>query len=265
LVKIPGTEGRALSVKVNCNLSDKSLLITCVSFPCSDTAANYKASVGLLQAYIFDMLESIPSSLHLIGGDFNFPCHHGDFGFENFMSSCASKFNLSCCDNLVTTTDISTIYTYFHKSLNQKSWVDHFFISDGLRNFVSQFTVVDSGDNLSDHLPISCLLSYNVHDRESFSESNCGMQMNSSMHYVDRWDKADIMLYYYLSGCYLQQIVVPKDILLSDYHSDNHFELIDDYYNAIKYALTAASFASVPKIKHSALKAFWNEDLDDLK
>jgi len=26
-----------------------------------------------------------------------------------------------------------------------------------------------------------------------------------------------------------------------------------------------ASAASVPKIKHSALKAFWNEDLDDLK
>ena len=31
------------------------------------------------------------------------------------------------------------------------------------------------------------------------------------------------------------------------------------------YALNKASSISVPKIKHNALKAFWNEELDDLK
>ena len=73
------------------------------------------------------------------------------------------------------------------------------------------------------------------------------------------------MLYYHLSGCYLQQISIPKDILSSNVCSSNMLILIDEYYNAIAHALKLASLASVPKIKHSALKAFWNEDLDDLK
>ena len=46
-------------------------------------------------------------------------------------------------------------------------------------------------------------------------------QANSVLHYRDRWDKANIMLQYHLCGCYLQQIIVPKNILSSDKISFN--------------------------------------------
>ena len=254
------TEGRAITIKLNCIIDGQNLLIACVYFPCSDTFANYKASVGPLHAYITDVLESFPNSLHMIGGDFNFSCFPGELGYETFMSSCVLNSNLSCCDNQFSG---SNIYTYAHATLNHKSWVDHFFISDGLKNYTSHFNNIDAGDNLSDHMPISCLLCFDICINGDTSKENNSFDLD--LYYRDRWDKADIMLYYYLSGCYLQQISVPKDILSSNVCSSNMLILIDEYYNAIANALKLASLASVPKIKHSALKAFWNEDLDDLK
>ena len=73
----------------------------------------------------------------------------------------------------------------------------------------------------------------------------------SADHYADRWDKADI-------SC-------PKGVLVCEQQSCNILDAINNYNEAIVHALQMASAASVPKIKHSALKAFWNEDLDDLK
>ena len=55
--------------------------------------------LGPLHAYITDVLESFPNSLHMIGGDFNFSCSPGELGYETFMSSCVLNSNLSCCDN----------------------------------------------------------------------------------------------------------------------------------------------------------------------
>ena len=40
---------------------------------------------------------------------------------------------------------------------------------------------------------------------------------------------------------------------------------IERFYNDIVNALVTASSASVPSIPQSALKPFWNADLDDLK
>ena len=40
---------------------------------------------------------------------------------------------------------------------------------------------------------------------------------------------------------------------------------IERFYNDVVNALVTASSASVPSIPQSALKPFWNADLDDLK
>ena len=74
----------------------------------------------------------------------------------------------------------------------------------------------------------------------------------------------DLILYYHLTGSYLQQIPLPKDILAFNNPPNNVNQLIDDYYNAIIYALNKASSISVPKIKHNALKAFWNEECQSI-
>ena len=55
------------------------------------------------------------------------------------------------------------MYTYIHQSLNQTKWNDHFFISASLADNSENHTILDDGDNVSDHLPIlmslSCILS----------------------------------------------------------------------------------------------------------
>ena len=46
-------------------------------------------------------------------------------------------------------------FTYHHKTLDQKKWIDHFLVSPSLlHNDLSNFEILDDGDNLSDHFPI---------------------------------------------------------------------------------------------------------------
>ena len=49
--------------------------------------------------------------------------------------------------------------------------------------------------------------------------------LNSSLHYRDRWDKADLILYYHFTGSYLQQIPLPKDILFMNKAAMSHRHL----------------------------------------
>ena len=80
--------------------------------------------------------------------------------------------------------------------------------------------------------------------------------------YKQRWDKADLMLYYATTGAYLQTIDVPKHLL----HDNVNYQMeIEKFYAGIVHALTDASKASVPNIPYRALKDFWNDDLDYLK
>ena len=85
--------------------------------------------------------------------------------------------------------------------------------------------------------------------------------------YKERWDLADLLGYYYYSGCLLQDIVVPNCTLFCQTGCQLHAHkaAIDIYYNSIVCALKRASDACVPKIRCGSLKAFWNADLDKLK
>jgi len=76
------------------------------------------------------------------------------------------------------------------------------------------------------------------------------------------WDKADIGLYYSLTGQLLQAINVPTHVFTN---TSNCESSIERFYNDIVNALVIAGTTSVPIIPHSALKPFWNADLDDLK
>jgi len=76
------------------------------------------------------------------------------------------------------------------------------------------------------------------------------------------WDKADFIHYDSLTGEALQRIEIPKHILFQSGNGKAHIEL---YYNNIVQALCSAGNITVPRIPHSALKPFWNAQLDELK
>ena len=61
------------------------------------------------------------------------------------------QLGLSHTQDLV---QVSLMYSYRHASLNARSLIDHFLVSDSLKHNVSSIAILDDGDNISDHLPI---------------------------------------------------------------------------------------------------------------
>ena len=56
-------------------------------------------------------------------------------------------------------------HTYFNIGLNNKSVVDLFLVSPELIDDVLDFKIIDDGSNLSDHLPVACMLSRSNFDK----------------------------------------------------------------------------------------------------
>src|ERR1043165_7900519 len=144
------SEGRFLSIKLLC--SDRNIIITCVYFPCISNTEDYYVNSSSVFSHIETTLVDFPDYAQIIGGDFNFECIQGNIGYELFKGIIAD-FNLSCCDAVC---ENSVGYTYFHETLKHFSWIDHFFVTNELHNVLKTCTIIDSGINLSDHLPVSC-------------------------------------------------------------------------------------------------------------
>ena len=120
----------------------------------SRNSPNYSAGVCSVTGFIESVLTDNPDFNVIVAGDFNFACNAGDKGYSIFQQ-VADELELEVCDHL---NSASTDYTYFHETLGQKSFIDHFFVHKELRNIVSYFKIIDDGANLSDHLPISITL-----------------------------------------------------------------------------------------------------------
>jgi hypothetical protein len=87
------------------------------------------------------------------------------------------------CDDLCTN-DID--FTYHHKTLHQKSFIDHVFIGPDLKSRIDRFTILDESLNLSDHLPVV----FHV----TFSEVNCTVSEPRGKTGIRelRWDKGNL-------------------------------------------------------------------------
>ena len=108
------------------------------------------------------MLETImdqhPNHSIILGGDINSELKD-ESPFDCYWTEFMSTNQLTCCDNFYPSNTI----TYHHKSLGHKKWNDHFIVSSELLvNEISDFLVLDEGDNLSDHLPIVMKISTEV-------------------------------------------------------------------------------------------------------
>lgn len=185
----------------------------------------------------------------IIGGDFNV-----DFSHESAGSKLVAEFMLDnkllSCDNLM---QQNYKYTYHHVTLNNSSFIDHFFLNAEAYNAITASAIVDSGLNLSDHLAIT--LCVNVGSGPSVS-------INSDLansKYRLRWDKADITGYYNRSY-----------YLLSRYDTSNFFDnftvsKIDSLCNYIVGCLKDAALSHVPCTPIGFYKHWWSTSLTELK
>ena len=181
----------------------------------------------------------------------NFECNAGNAGYNIFNSMVVDN-NLKCMDNH----DDDCGYTYFHETLDHKSWIDHVFISKSAADALGDFVILDSGCNNSDHHPILWSLQY---DRCKISSNRTQQRL-----YRQRWDKADLFLYYAATGAHLQSVYVPTHLLHVHDNVNSEVE-IEKYYGDIVHALVESSKNSVPNIPCKALKKCWNDDLEYIK
>ena len=97
-----------------------------------------------------------------------------------------------------------TKYTYVSGAHNSASFIDHFFINEALSDKVELSQVIDSGINLSDHLPLVLHLS----DCLPVKNSDCDIWLKNYNNKQKRlrWDKADLISYYHATNVYLSDI-----------------------------------------------------------
>ena len=82
-----------------------------------------------------------------------------------------------------------------------------------------------------------------------------------------RWDKGNLTEYYRLSGEVVAALNLGCSCSSCDVNcvSHNHLQSINDYYKNVVSSLNGAEKFFIPRIPHSALRNFWNDELDELK
>lgn len=248
-------EGRYVTIKLKC-VNNEFITVTNVYFPTICAYSDYIVNTSSIMAYLDNLFANEVSCHHVVAGDFNFEYRNDNIGFDLFRSLAVDN-NLICCDDLHLNQNIK--FTYKHETLPQQSWLDHFFVSAGLTSSIVYCDTIDNGSNLSDHLPICCTI--NV----SLSDSNCTPKLSKV--YRDRWDKADLIKYYYQSGIHLQSLTAPPHVTQCSTHCQKaqHLQDINAYYERIIQALKASAIGCVPRMPVNCLKHWWNDDLTRLK
>lgn len=161
-VKLISNRACAISVTV-----DNVNLILCNTYMPCDTnydQTNSEEFESTLEA-ISQMLQAENADYLVLGGDFN-----TDFGraaslhtafLNNFIQQESLRRDaehISC----------SKDYTFESKITGVRSNIDHFMVTDNLFDHISRCYVVNDADNMSDHCPVSLILSletlYNQHE-----------------------------------------------------------------------------------------------------
>jgi len=226
-------------------------LLINVYLPCSGTTDRLLIIEETLSD-ICNYLADYPGCIHLIGGDFNCDLD-GPSEAADLINSFAGDFSLKRCDRRL---DGATINrpTYVNLALNCSSCLDYFLISDIEK--MTSHDVIDQGSNLSDHLPVSIVLSCES-SNDVLKKSD---QPNNPHQTFLRWDYADLTNYNLITGQGLQQLLKEFDSfynnnLLSDHDRDVAF--IEYVYNNTVDLLCNAAKSCVPLRSKQFYKFWW--------
>ena len=231
-----------------------------VYMPCK-SSANYQDVFNETLASIINIVNDTVFKFIVCGGDFNIDLSVSSSQF-GILSNFLQELNLVAADALLPAPDLKS---YRHATQNASSLIDHFFISTDLYSNISDVSILDDGDNLSDHLPVVMNMSVQCHFiKATVSESNT---LNVSRL---RWDKCDLSNYYNLTHYYLSAVNVPMSLLYSDgsvctQNDGNVPESISLFYNELVGALNLAATQSVPVCKQNFFKFWWDEECQLLK
>jgi len=234
-----------------------NLLLVNVYFPCNGTPQR-----DLICEEILDNLQywksKYPNYNCIIGGDFNTCLSSPVCSVSKQINKFMTDSGLFRCDSLGGATNKPT---FRNEAQNSSSFIDYFFCSD--LNIISDFDVLEPDVNFSDHSPIilacrSDLFHINdVHNNAQSVDDNGASQVS----YL-RWDHADVLSYFNLTGHYLQSVYDELDLLDA---CNNPCETIESIYQHISDILLMCSTACIPSCKKSFFKYWWEQEFDILK
>jgi len=235
-------------------------LIANVYLPCMSNRSDYEESLRCILSDLCSVIQGSACSKIIIGGDFNFECTNTSVGYRIFLE-CTRHLGLSPCDGKIDADNSNDqlLATYYQLGSGNSSFIDHFLVSSSLEPCITKSYIVDNGSNLSDHLPLCLELSVTM------SISPVAPVAISSKKRL-RWDKADLISYYYGTYEHLSKILITNDgqrcMIGCNCAVQN---TVDTVYSAIVNALVMNSNRFVPKAKSGFYKYWWNETLNELK
>src|SRR5208282_2266121 len=94
---------------------------------------------------------------------FNFDFINDGVGCCMF-SQALGNVSLSACDHLIEPMYgcVNPPFTYFQLGSGNSSFIDHFCVSKSLLKKVVKSYIIESGENMSDHLPLCLVLNVDI-------------------------------------------------------------------------------------------------------
>ena len=224
-------------------------LIINIYMPCHETA-DRDLIINSCLSDITSYIENFSVHKCIIAGDFI--CN---LDVNNVFSKLFNDF--ICLHNLArydVALGCSVTYTFHNETRGCYSTIDYMLSSDV--NSSTDFNVIDSGANLSDHLILKLLCTYNL---ECVIADNVNNDMCPIVTHL-RWDHANLSEYYSQTGICLQCILA--DIVSFEV---NNFLCINKTYNDVINVLCSCANNFIPARKQSFYKFLWSQELDILK
>ena len=193
----------------------------------------------------------------VVAGDFNvnLDCPSG---VASSVLRLANNYSLLRCDDLFPNEKHPT---YVNVPLNQESFIDYIFVSRDCE--VIDFSVVDHDLNYSDHLPLSATV------KLTFLSNACSNTSKKKfIQYQLRWDRADLVSYYYYSGTRLSPLLPKLDDALARCimgDASDVCDTIDTIYHEVVNTLITCAKDFVPERRKCFYKFWWDKELDILK
>ena len=254
-------------------------------------------SVADIISMIEEVINQFPDYSIICGGNLNTNlCASSPSAFliRQFMQDC----NLEICDGVLSKSENILNYTYCHETLKHYSYIDYFLISKSLINLVQDFTIFESAINMSDHNAVIVYIKLeeitdkridNIQINNVLSVPNVKFQNSpvvkneiNSAHL--RWDHANCHLYYSMTrDLFLCNNIVERIDLLEStikgargnmtndaFAMDNakyaeHCRHLDEIYVQSVSLLKSAAENTIPKLKSSFFKHWWNSQATELK
>lgn len=231
-----------------------------VYLPCKASVHREEELTDCLASILHDLTDLHFTDI-IFGGDLNIDFSETDY-CHDIVLSFAEELGLKFVDDKIVGACKNTFRV---ESTGASSAIDHFAVTQNLYDFINEVVIIDSGINLSDHCPV--ILDVCINTTQLTHTKHKTNATSQQLNY--RWDKGDIVQYYYLTHDRLCSIIPPV-YLMHDANVNCHtksdiLEQVNRFYTDIVHALHSCARLTIPRKRHNFYKYWWDEELSILK